>query len=149
VYDVFDTANQDEQLFVGVVSDGQWQAFCRVLNLDDFASDESLAKNNSRVLQRNRILPRLKSIFHRMTRTELVAKLEEISLPFAPINRPEDLLDDPHLNAGGGFVELTLDNGQKARVPALPLEIDGVRARLRLDLPQPGNDCAINGPQTT
>lgn len=145
VYDVFETARPDEQLFVGVVSDPQWQAFCEALGLDDFAADEELAANNDRVAQRDRILPRLRSMFSDMTRSELVEKLEAIGLPFAPINRPEDLLDDPHLSSGDGLIELTLEDGKQARVPALPLEIDGARAGLRFDLPPLGTPSAPAG----
>ena len=136
VYDVFETARPDEQLFVGVVSDPQWLSFCQALGLDDLAADSELAANNDRVAQRDRILPRLRSMFSRMTRAELVEKLEAIGLPFAPINRPEDLLNDPHLSSGDGLVDITLESGGKTRLPALPLEIDGARAGLRCDLPR-------------
>ncbi|QIG78843.1 CaiB/BaiF CoA transferase family protein [Stakelama tenebrarum] len=140
VYDVFETKNPDEQLFVGVVSDGQWKDFCAELNLTEFASDAELAQNNNRVLQRDRILPVLRELFAGMTREELVARLGAIGLPFAPIVRPQELLDDPHLQAEGGLVEVTLENGTKAKLPALPIEIDGARMGLRHDLPKPGED---------
>ncbi|WP_109808881.1 CaiB/BaiF CoA transferase family protein [Sphingosinithalassobacter portus] len=148
VYDVFETRNPDEQLFVGVVSDGQWKEFCAELGLDDFAADADLALNNNRVLQRDRILPVLRALFAEMTRDELVARLGKIGLPFAPIVRPQDLLDDPHLQAEGGLVEVTLEDGSKARLPALPIEIDGARMGLRHDLPKAGEDGADVLPKT-
>ena len=140
VYDVFETKHADEQLFVGVVSDGQWKDFCAELGLDAFAADAELALNNNRVLQRDRILPVLRELFSSMTREELVARLGKIGLPFAPIVRPQDLLDDPHLQAEGGLVEVTLEDGSKAMLPALPIEIDGARMGLRHDLPKAGED---------
>ena len=142
VYDVFETANPDEQLFVGVVSDSQWVTFCEALGLAEFAQDASLVENNDRVRERDRILPVLRSLFAGMTREELVAKLEAIGIPFAPIARPQDLLDDPHMTAVDGLIEVTLEDGSKAMVPALPIEIDGRKAGLRLDLPSPGRDQA-------
>lgn len=138
VYDVFETANSGEQLFVGVVSDAQWQDFCEVLQLDEFAGDERLARNNDRVQQRDRILPVLRGLFVGMTREALTEKLSAIGLPFAPIVTPLDLLNDPHLGAADGLVEVTLSDGTKARLPALPIEIDGERMPLRRDLPAPG-----------
>ena len=33
-----------------------------------------------------------------------MAKLEKTGLPFAPIAKPEELFDDPHLNAGEGLL---------------------------------------------
>lgn len=138
VYDVFETAREGEQLFVGVVSDSQWVAFCDAFGLAAFGADPGLARNNDRVLQRDRILPPLRQLFASMPRAEIVAKLDATGLPFAPIARPEDLFDDPHLRASGGLVEVTLENGAKAMLPALPIEIDGGRAGLRYDLPRAG-----------
>ncbi|MGJ8536827.1 MAG: CaiB/BaiF CoA transferase family protein [Parasphingopyxis sp.] len=144
VYDVFETANTDEQLFVGVVSDPQWKLFCEVMELDEFAADPALALNNERVRQRDRILPVIRDLFAGMTRDEIVGKLESIGLPFAPIMRPDDLLEDQHLLAGGGFVDVTLDDGTEAKLPALPVEVDGERMGLRQDLPRADKSNSVN-----
>jgi crotonobetainyl-CoA:carnitine CoA-transferase CaiB-like acyl-CoA transferase len=72
-----------------------------------------------------------------MPREDLVAKLEKSGLPFAPIVRPDELVDDAHLNASGGLLDVTLSDGTIARLPALPLEFDGQRPGLFRDLPTP------------
>ncbi|KQM70893.1 CoA-transferase [Sphingomonas sp. Leaf20] len=139
IYDVFATAGEG-QIFVGVVSDQQWVAFCTAFALDDFASDETLALNNDRVLARDRILPRIRAMFADIDRDVLLAKCEAVGLPVAPIARPEDLFDDLHLNAQGGLVDLHLPDGTPARLPALPIEVDGERFGVRHDLGDPGAD---------
>jgi crotonobetainyl-CoA:carnitine CoA-transferase CaiB-like acyl-CoA transferase len=139
IYDVFETKD-GSQVFVGVVSDQQWAAFCAAFGLDDLGSDESLARNNARVQARETIMPRVRALFAGFERDALLAKLEGVGLPFAPIARPEDLFDDAHLNAGGGLVELTLADGTRAKLPALPVEIDGVRPGVTKDLTRPGED---------
>ncbi len=140
VYDVFATAGEDEQLFIGVVSDNQWQAFCLDFGLDHLLADPTLAENNQRVLARECFLPEIRALFAGMTRAEIMPKLEAIGLPFAPIARPQDLFDDPHLRASNGLIDLTLIDGTPTRLPALPLEIDGKRMGLRHDLARPGAD---------
>ena len=45
--------------------------------------------------------------------------------------------EDEHLNAGG-LVELTLSNGDKVKLPGLPIEFSGERCGLRQDLPKEG-----------
>ncbi len=65
-------------------------------------------------------------------------KCESLGLPFAPIAKPEDLFDDPHLNASGGLTPVTLPDGTKTKVPNLPIEMDGARFGTRLDLPRVG-----------
>jgi len=137
VYDVFDVKN-DEKVFVGVVSDSQWAAFCKAFELDDWARDPSLSANNARVARRDEIIPRLRDLFGQFTKDALMAKLETTGLPFAPIQRPEDLFEDPHLLASGGLLEMTLPEGTKVSLPALPVAVDGVRPGLFLDPPQIG-----------
>ena len=138
IYDVFETRMPDEQVFVGVVSDGQWVAFCEAFGLDAFLADATLATNNQRVEARETILPTVRDCFRAMSRAEAVALLERLGLPFAPIATPSDLFDDQHLGAGGGLVDLTLEDGTQTRLPGLPIEVDGSRMPRRLGLPTPG-----------
>jgi crotonobetainyl-CoA:carnitine CoA-transferase CaiB-like acyl-CoA transferase len=135
VYDVFDVRD-GEKVFVGVVSDSQWAAFCRDFGLDEWAADPSLSTNNARVARRGEIIPHLRELFAGFTGQGLMLKLEKTGLPFAPIQRPEDLFEDPHLRAGGGLLDMILPDGGKVSLPALPLAIDGRRPGLLLDPPR-------------
>ena len=136
VYDIFDTS--DGQLFVGVVTDTQWKVFCAAFELPELAADPELLTQRQRVEQRGRTIPVIAEVFRRHTRAELMEKCERLGLPFAPITRPVELFDDPHLNASGGLVPLTLPDGSKTKLPALPVALDGERLPMRRDLPQVG-----------
>ena len=133
VYDIFDTAD-GEQVFVAVVSDTQWRAFCEAFGWHDWAADPDLAGNGGRVARREQFMPVIRASFGKLNKQVLMDRIEAIGLPFAPINSPEDLIDDPHLNAGG-LVEVTLADGRKAKLPALPLAFGEHRPGLRHDLP--------------
>jgi crotonobetainyl-CoA:carnitine CoA-transferase CaiB-like acyl-CoA transferase len=136
VYDIFETAGGG-RLFVGVVTDTQWETFCREFGEQDLRNDPRLKTNGQRVKERGWLIARLAEVFKRFTQQALTVKLEGIGLPFAPIAKPWDLLDDPHLNASGGLLETAV--GKKSiRVPALPLELDGERLRKRSDPPAIG-----------
>ncbi|HBH89712.1 MAG TPA: formyl-CoA transferase, partial [Hyphomonadaceae bacterium] len=137
VYDVFDVRD-GEKVFVGVVSDGQWAKFCEAFGLAEWAGDESLAQNNERVARRDEIMPVLRALFETYSKDDLMVILEEVGLPFAPISKPEDLFDDPHLNAKGGLLDLELPDGTPVKLPALPVEMDGARPGLRLNPPKVG-----------
>ncbi|ANY05477.1 CaiB/BaiF CoA transferase family protein [Pseudonocardia sp. HH130630-07] len=141
VYDVFDTAD-GEKLFLGVVTDTQWRAFCAGFGLDDLAADTSLATNTGRVAARDRVLPRIRTTVGALDLDEAARRCAEIGLPFAPIQRPEDLAEDPHLAEPGALVDLTLPDGRGVRLPALPLELAGHRLPVRHDLPGPGEHTA-------
>ncbi len=137
VYDVFDVKD-DEKVFVGVVSDTQWRAFCEAFDLTDWAEDTSLAANNDRVARRDELIPQLRTLFASFTQDELMAKLERTGLPFAPIQRPEDLASDPHLNESGGLLEMSIPEGGEISLPALPVAIDGERPGLTINPPEIG-----------
>lgn len=137
VYDVFDVKG-DEKVFVGVVSDSQWRAFCAAFELSDWAEDASLAANNDRVARRDEIIPVLRELFSGFTKDELMAKLETTGLPFAPIQRPEDLSTDPHLVASGGLLDMTIPEGGEISLPAMPIAIDGARPGLTINPPEIG-----------
>ncbi len=133
VYDIFETA--DDRLFVGVVTDTQWDVFCREFGATDLAADPRLGTNAQRVAERAWLIPRLAEIFKGWSKADLGARLEAIGLPYAPITRPRDLFDDPHLNAGDGMLELHDPRGYDFRAPGLPLELDGERLKKRSDPP--------------
>lgn len=126
IYDVFETVD-GEQVFVGVVSDSLWEKFCKAFELTDLAADERYRSNSQRVRARETLLPQVRELFKRYTKAELVAKLERTGLPFAPIGKPEDMFEDPHLLASGGLGEVTLPDGTPTQLPLLPLELDGKR----------------------
>src|SRR4029079_14630470 len=112
--------------------------FCDAFGLTDLLADPSLKTDPQRVKARPRILPRVKELFAKMSKQELMDKCEALGLPFAPIAKPDDLFDDPHLNASGGLTPITMPNGKQTKVPVLPIEMDGQRFGTRLDIPKVG-----------
>ena len=137
VYDIFQTQDS-EKVFVAVVSDTQWRAFCQSFEFHEFLADASLAANGDRVLARDRILPVIQNLFSTLTKLELMERLEDCGLPFAGIGTPGDLFDEPHLLASDGLIDVTMEDGKSTRLPALPLQMDGKRFGLRHDLPKHG-----------
>ncbi|MBH1963068.1 MAG: CoA transferase [Comamonadaceae bacterium] len=133
VYDIFDTKDQSK-VFVAVVTDTQWRGFCTAFGLDELGADPTLQKNNDRVRQKDRYMSTLRERLGTFERDALMEKLESIGLPFAPVAKPEDLFDDPHLNAGG-LVDVTLPGGERTSLPALPIEMGHQRLGVRRDLP--------------
>ncbi|WP_277189228.1 CaiB/BaiF CoA-transferase family protein [Caballeronia sp. BR00000012568055] len=137
VYDVFTLAN-DEQLFIGAVSDRQFVTLCDVLQHPDLAADPEFADNALRVAVRPKLLARLGAILADHRVEELAPKLEAAGIPYAPIMRPEQLLDDPHLKASGGLVPMQTDDGTTTDVVLLPLTMGGRRPGVRQPLARVG-----------
>jgi crotonobetainyl-CoA:carnitine CoA-transferase CaiB-like acyl-CoA transferase len=137
VYDVFTVAD-GKQLFIGAVSDKQWATLCRVLERPDLLHDPALQTNEQRLQIRPALLHRLGEILKHHTIDELSAKLEAAGLPYAPITRPEQLVDDPHLKASGGLVPMQTDDGSTTDVALLPLLLGGRRPGVRQPLARVG-----------
>ena len=137
IYDVFET--RTDPVFVGVVTDALWEKFCRLFGLDELWADETLRDNNARVLARDKIMPQIRELIGTFTAEEVIAKLDGSGLPFAPIGKPQDMFDDPHLKEGG-LEDVTLDDGTGVRLPTIPLELNGKRIGSPQVLPPPGAD---------
>ncbi|WP_461344350.1 CaiB/BaiF CoA transferase family protein [Brevundimonas sp. GN22] len=136
IYDVFQTKD-GEGVFIGVVTDKLWLVFCDLFGLSDLKANPDFALNNARVAARDQILPVVREVVGQYTREELIDMLSPSGLPFAPIARPEDLFDDPHLNTGG-LIDVTMPNDEVVRLPSLPIEMDGRRFNEAAAAPKSG-----------
>ena len=137
VYDVFTLAG-GEQLFIGAVSDKQFVTLCRVLEHPELTARPEYADNAARVALRPRLLEELGAILQGHVAAELMPKLEAAGIPYAPIVRPDQLLEDPHLKASGGLVPMQVDDGSVAPTVLLPLTMGGRRPGVRRPLPKAG-----------
>ena len=141
VYDVF-SVKDDGQIFLAAVSDAQWKTLCDALGFADLKADPALASNNDRVRARATLLPELRRRLAAYSTAELSDIFERNGLPYAPIVRPEQLFDDPHLNATGGLADITLTDGvragQTARTTLLPIRMAGQRPGIRHNPPTLG-----------
>jgi crotonobetainyl-CoA:carnitine CoA-transferase CaiB-like acyl-CoA transferase len=139
IYDVFEV-KEGEQIFLAAVSDAQWQTLCTVMGWPDLQADAALATNNQRVLARPTLLPALRERLAGRSAADLARIMEDAGLPFAPIRRPEDLYDDPHLNATGGLADIVLPDGDKAgqtvKTTLFPITLGGERLPVRLQPPR-------------
>ena len=137
IYDVFE-AKDGEQIFLAVVSDGAWREFCQAFDLQTLHDDPRLASNNDRVQARDWLIPLLREKMAAYSATQIAEIFEDRGLPFAPIVRPHDLLDDPHLNATGALAPITLPDGRESKTVLLPLTLDGKHLEVRLSPPKLG-----------
>jgi crotonobetainyl-CoA:carnitine CoA-transferase CaiB-like acyl-CoA transferase len=147
VYDVFETAD-NVKLFIGVVTDRQWQLFTAGLN-EPALMGEDMATNTQRAQMREALIPLVGGIVKKHRAADLEAMCENAGLPFARVQTPAELIDDPHLNAGG-MANVTLPDGKRSGVPSIPIAMGAWRASTLLDLPMPGeHDDEVLGPLRT
>ena len=130
VYDLITTAD-GEQVFIGVTSDRHWKRMCETFGFSDWIEDEKLVSNQARVDAREWFLPELKKRLGTLNKNDLMALAEKADIPFSPVNRPEDLFEDPHLNQSGGLAETKTPDGKRTKLPKIPLRLNGSTFDLR------------------
>ncbi len=134
IYDAFETGD-DGQLFIGVTSDQQWTRFTEAFGLAELAADPRLATNAQRARERSWLIPALAEVFRRHDQAEVTRRCEAAGISWAPVGKPADLFEDPHLLAGGGLLQTAisaLGGGAMFGLPALPLEFGAARERAGL-----------------
>ena len=137
IYETFVTAD-DKTIFIGITSDNHWHAFCNEFGLNNLLADPALKTNPQRAAAHDRIAPLVEALVRERTFAAMSAILERLKIPFAPLATPADLFDDPHLNQGNRMVETHFPNGQRAKLPALPLEMGEHTIGLRTQPPRKG-----------
>ncbi|RYF80869.1 MAG: CoA transferase [Comamonadaceae bacterium] len=137
VYDVF-TLAEGEQLFIGAVSDKQFNTLCRVLARTDLLARPEYVDNAARVAVRPQLLAELGGILASHRIADLAPQLEAAGIPYAPISTPEQLVSDPHLRQSGGLVPMQTEDGGSTDVVLLPLLMGGRRPGVRMPLPKIG-----------
>jgi crotonobetainyl-CoA:carnitine CoA-transferase CaiB-like acyl-CoA transferase len=137
VYELFQTRD-GQQVFVGITSDRHWRRMCATFGFSDWAKDPRLATNQGRLEARDWFSPELRNRLEKLNKVELMGLAEEAGIPFAPVNQPVDLWDDPHMRASGGLAETETPAGKRVGLPKLPLRMGGHGFDLRLQPPLVG-----------
>lgn len=141
IYDIFELAG-GEQMFIAATGDTQWRTLCGIIGRADLCADPRLGSNNDRVLARDWLIPELRGTLRGFDAAMLARVFEEKNVPFAPITRPEQLFDDPHLLASGGLGRQELEDGSDTPVPLLPISLDGARLQPRMPIAHIGQHTA-------
>jgi crotonobetainyl-CoA:carnitine CoA-transferase CaiB-like acyl-CoA transferase len=141
VYRLFETAD-DAQVFIGLIREKHWERFCKAFQREDLMQDQRLKTNNDRVRESAWFIPEIEKTIKAYTKAQVIAICEQAGICFAPLTKPEDLIDDPQLNQERhGLLETTLPSRKKAKLPRLPIQIEPFDFKKRLDPPlQIGKD---------
>jgi crotonobetainyl-CoA:carnitine CoA-transferase CaiB-like acyl-CoA transferase len=137
IYQLFDAAD-GEQVFIGITSNAHWERFCTEFALGDLLADERLDDNAKRVAARGWLPARIGEEMRTYGSAELAERLERARIPFAPLRRPDQLVDDPHLNASNQFMDTPLPGRGPAKLPKMPVRSTAYEFALRRAAPALG-----------
>jgi crotonobetainyl-CoA:carnitine CoA-transferase CaiB-like acyl-CoA transferase len=137
IYQLFE-ASDGEQVFIGITSNAHWERFCKEFGLGDLLADEGLDDNAKRVAARGWLPARIGEEMRKYASGELAERLERARIPFAPLRRPDQLVDDHHLNASNQFMDTPLPGRGTAKLPKMPVRSTAYEFGLRRPAPELG-----------
>ena len=137
IYQLFE-ASDGEQVFIGITSNAHWERFCTEFALGDLLADERLNDNAKRVAARGWLPARIGEEMRKYGSAELAERLERARIPFAPLRRPDQLVDDHHLNASNQFMDTPLPGRGTAKLPKMPVRSTAYEFGLRRPAPELG-----------
>jgi crotonobetainyl-CoA:carnitine CoA-transferase CaiB-like acyl-CoA transferase len=122
-YQVFPT--RDGQIIIASGNDAHFARICTLLGLAELLADGKYARNESRVKQRDELIPILAKATSQWTSRELLDALEEIVVPAGPINRLDQVFQDPQVVERGMRCDVPRSDGSTVPSVRSPIVIDG------------------------
>jgi len=140
IYDLF-VCKDDKQVFIGIVSNGQWRRICPIFGMEDLGADSNYDHNPGRAERHDILMKRIADVCARYTRDEIVKMLDAADVCVAPLHSPSTVLEeDEHVRSEGRMLPVQI--GEVAgRLPPLPYESDAYSFSVRHSAPkEPGRD---------
>ncbi len=134
----------DGHVIVATGNDNQYIKFCNVLGAPELAQNPDYKDNAGRLTHRSELAAKLSALTARMTRDDLLAKLEAQGVPAGPINNLQQVFADPQVIARGMKIELPSAAAKGGKIPGVrtPINLDGWPAASDRASPQLGEHTA-------
>jgi crotonobetainyl-CoA:carnitine CoA-transferase CaiB-like acyl-CoA transferase len=124
-YQVFPVA--DGHIIIATGNDSQFAKLCGVLGAPEIAKEAAYLTNKDRLGHRGELIAKLSALTGRVTRAELLAKLEAVGVPAGPINNLAQVFADPQVKHRGMRIDPPSAAAKAGTIPGVrtPIVIDG------------------------
>lgn len=112
-------------------ADRYWPDFCRALGRADLIEDSRFSTIAARRANSTACIAELDKEFGQRTFDECKNMLGTIDAPWAPVQRVDELLDDPQVIANGYIGKVSDDGGPSYRLPAVPVQFNEQAPEIR------------------
>lgn len=133
---------QSKDGWIGIVpySDRNWADFFALAGRPELNSDPKFATYEARMRNIQELYAMMDELVATRTNADWEKVLGEKAIPFAPINRFDDLMDDPHLKAVGFFQKRAHPDGYTWVDMKHPVNYAASPASTRMSPPRLGQD---------
>jgi crotonobetainyl-CoA:carnitine CoA-transferase CaiB-like acyl-CoA transferase len=102
-------------------TDAHWRYFLGIAGRDDVLNDERFSNVATRTQFIDELYEQLADIIAERTTEEWLELLDPAQLPLTALNTPDELIDDPQLNATGFWQEVDHPSEGRVRMPDQPI----------------------------
>jgi crotonobetainyl-CoA:carnitine CoA-transferase CaiB-like acyl-CoA transferase len=124
--------------FVGIIpyTTAHWVRFFELVGREDMKTDRRVTDPTFRSRSIDELYAMIEQATPSRTTQEWLTLLRQRDIPCAPVNRLDDLFDDPHLNAVGMFNQFTHPSEGAMRGVRTPFNVEGCASRPDVPAPQ-------------
>ena len=134
----------DGHIIIATGNDNQFVKLCHVLGAPELAEVPAYKDNVGRLAHRDELVGKLAALTARMTRKDLLDKLEQQKVPAGPINDLDQVFNDPQVIYRGMKLDLPSKAAKAGSIPGVrtPIVIDGWNAASERPAPRLGEHTA-------
>jgi len=122
-YNVYST--KDGYVAIFTASERHWHSIARVLGREDLLSDPAYASTPARAAKMAEIDAMVEAWTKGQSKDAVMAELTRAHVPCAPVRTAREVVNDPHLNERGVWVDIEHPRRGKTRVPISPIRLHG------------------------
>ncbi|MFZ3101588.1 MAG: CaiB/BaiF CoA-transferase family protein [Desulfitobacteriaceae bacterium] len=135
-YKVFPT--KDKLVFIGISTNKFFEAFCRSFGLEYLLGKEEYSTNELRCLHREELDKAVAEAVGNYSSEELLAKLQEIGIPHAPVLNIDEMIEHPQVVARDIIAEADQPGFGKIKTTKFSIHMSGIDRSIRMPSPQLG-----------
>lgn len=132
-YQVF--ATKDKPIFVGVSTNKFFEAFCRAFGLEHLLEEEKFSTNELRCQHRDELVPLVAEALKNYSSQELLAKLEELGIPNAPLLNIDEVIEHPQVQARDIIADMEHPLYGPVKMTKFPVHMSNMDRPLRAPAP--------------
>jgi len=122
--------------------DRYWVRFCEAVGEHELAADPTMATKEQRDPVNEELIARFDKIFMTRPRAEWLRILTEHGVHFAPVNRIQDVLEDPQALVNGYLTDFEHPHLGTIRIPGFPVQFGNHAAGMHTPAPELGEHTA-------
>jgi formyl-CoA transferase len=131
-------ATSDGHIIVAVGNDGQYRKFVETGGRPELGVDERFSTNPMRVRYRDTLVPLLADMVKTRTKQQWIDALEAAGVPCGPINKLDEVFENPQVAARGMRVDLPHPAGGKVKLVGSPMKLSATPPQYEMPPPMLG-----------